>query len=296
MLTSGTTLGTAATVEARIFLPTGANAFGKVFNEWENFTEDKQLNAGATGLSGYYHAVSSGTPINDDTALTLDTWHHIAFVYEDAAASGSEYRRYLDGTLVESASASGDISDGGGLPFIGAICRDGGINSSFLGYLDTIRVSNIARYSGSSFSAPTGDLTTDANTLVLFNFSPGDFFDDMGVPKVNDLSGNDNDGTLGGGCDGQLTSPTVAEEATPTPTATVTATQTLTPTPISDEALSPTPTSSPTSTRTNTPVPSPTGDLSAPGGPPGIPTLSESALALLAFGLLGLALFALRRR
>jgi concanavalin A-like lectin/glucanase superfamily protein/exosortase sorting signal-containing protein len=335
MLTNDTVLGTAATIEARIFLPTGANGSGKVFNEWTDFAEDKQLNAGATGLSGYFHNVSSGVPINANTALSLDTWHHIAFVYEDAAASGSEYRLYLDGTLIGMAAASGDISEGSGLPFIGAICRDGSVNASFLGYLDTFRLSNIARYSGSSFSAPTGDLSTDANTVVLFNFSAGDFFDDMGVTKVNDLSGNDNDGSLGQGCSGQLTAPSLPPQPTSTPTITVTSTATLTPTMVSDSqgtltptstgtatstpsatpsstpsatatrtstatstatgTASPSATASPTSTRTNTPVPSPTGDLSAPAGPPAVPTLSEAALAMLALGLFALGLFALRR-
>ena len=39
------------------------------------------------------------------------------------------------------------------------IFRDGSIRPSFIGYLDSLRVSSIARYSGPSFTAPVGDLT-----------------------------------------------------------------------------------------------------------------------------------------
>ncbi len=109
------------------------------------------------------------------TPLTADTWHHIAFV---ADGPSNEQRLYLDGVKVATQAGSGDIGDGGGddfgHPFLGAIFRDGTMQESFIGYLDTFRVSDNARYSGNSFTAPTGDLSDDANTVILFNFAADD--------------------------------------------------------------------------------------------------------------------------
>ena len=100
-------------------------------------------------------------------------------------------------------AGSGDIGDGGGddfgHPFLGAIFRDGSLRKSFIGYLDTFRVSDNARYSGNSFTAPTGDLTDDANTVVLFNFAADDITFGQGAVTVADLSGNMHTGTFGAG-------------------------------------------------------------------------------------------------
>ena len=194
-----TVLGTSTTFEARIYLPTGVGAFGTVFNEWTNFAEDKLLFAGPTGLRGYVAPVV-GLLLVASVDLDADEWHHIAFV-QDAGAG--EQRLYLDGVKVASRAGSGEIGDGGGdgfgHPFLGAIFRDGILNESFLGYLDTFRISDNARYTGDSFTAPTGDLTDDANTVALFNFAPADFVFDDNKTTVADLSGNGHTGTLGTG-------------------------------------------------------------------------------------------------
>jgi len=135
--------------------------------------------------------------IHSNTPLTLGTTHHLAYVYD-----GSEERLYLDGQLQESRSATGNVGDGSGLPHIGAIFRDGSISSSFIGYLDTLRISDIARYTTDNFSPLIGDLNSDNNTLLLYNFT-----ESLGSSTVFDLSGNGHTGTLGAGFSG-ATSPT----------------------------------------------------------------------------------------
>jgi len=70
-----------------------------------------------------------------------------------------------------------------------------------VGYLDSVRLSNSARYTGGSFAAPSGDLGNDANTLLLYNFNEA-----PGSTTVADGSSNGWTGTLGDGFDG-ATSP-----------------------------------------------------------------------------------------
>ncbi|NQU20164.1 MAG: PEP-CTERM sorting domain-containing protein [Candidatus Nealsonbacteria bacterium] len=67
-------------------------------------------------------------------------------------------------------------------------------------------MSDSARYSGISFTPPTGDLTSDANTQLLYNFN-----DPPGSTTVLDESPFGRTGTLGVGFGG-ATSPTLVPE------------------------------------------------------------------------------------
>jgi hypothetical protein len=197
-----TVLGTDATYEALVYFPAGAGAGGTIFNEWTIFLEDKLLAAGPGGLTGY--AFSTGPLAVFNTASTFDSWLHVAYVKDESV---DEQRLYLDGSLVATSAASGDIGDGGGSGYIGSIFRDGVQAGSFTGFIDTFRISDNARYSGASFTAPTGDLVDDANTVLLYNFNEPDFFIDQGQVKIADLSGNGLTGTLGTAGQGTPTSP-----------------------------------------------------------------------------------------
>ena len=163
-----TVIGAASTYEAVVKFPSGSGAFGYLFSEHQAFFEDKLLEAGPDQLFAFdYDVVAcciSATPLG----LAPDVFHHVAYVYDGA---GLEERLYADGALVGSRAApNGDVSDGDGLAHIGARERDGAIAGSFIGDLDSVRVSDIARYSGASFTPPTGDMTSDAHTLLLYNF------------------------------------------------------------------------------------------------------------------------------
>jgi hypothetical protein len=86
---------------------------------------------------------------------STNTWHHIAIQTNGAGS----WQMYLNGSRGYNASTSTNFSD---MNFL----RDGQSG----GYLvDEIRVSNIARYSGSSITVPTAAFTNDANTLALFH-------------------------------------------------------------------------------------------------------------------------------
>jgi hypothetical protein len=109
--------------------------------------------AGPGGLAGFNWPLYPGVGLGSSKPLAPDAWHHIAFVQ-----GGGTQRLYLNGQIVGTRPAAGDIGDSDGGGFVGAIFRDGGIAPSFIGHLDALRVSNVARYSGDSFEAPTGSL------------------------------------------------------------------------------------------------------------------------------------------
>jgi concanavalin A-like lectin/glucanase superfamily protein len=195
-----TVFGTAATYEAIVLWPSAHGGGGStLFNEWQDFVEDKYLAVvpgPSGGLYGYNHPVNGGSVITGATPVSFDQWHHVAFVYD-----GSEERLYLDGTLVQSRPASGDISDGDGLGYVGGIYRDGAARDSFIGLIDVLRLSDVARYTGSSFTPPSPAMTSDANTVLLYTFD-----DAPGSTTVADASSLARTGTLGAGFGG-ATSP-----------------------------------------------------------------------------------------
>jgi hypothetical protein len=193
-----TIIGTSFTFETRVLFTDEYNGQGSIFNEFTSGYEDKALQAGPSGFGGYAHPIAPSLEAIESTSpLTLGVFHHIAYVYD-----GSTEMLFLDGQLKKSRNASGDdVGDGSGSAHIGAIFR-GSLRSGFIGFMDTLRISNSARYTAAGFTPVSGDLSSDADTLLLYNFN-----ETPGSTIVIDLSGNSHDGTLGVGFSG-ATSPT----------------------------------------------------------------------------------------
>lgn len=185
-----TTIGNTATYEAILLFPSDTSANGNVFNEWAGFQEDKVLRSGPSFTFGYNYNVGSAT--GTGIVLMPDVWHHIAFVLD---AGGS--RLYVDGDLIATGGTTGNVSDGAGQPNLGAIFRDGALVNSFIGYIEALRISDVARYEGERFDPPYADFESDANTQLLFNFS-----EPAGSPTVADSGPQGLTGTLGAGFDG----------------------------------------------------------------------------------------------
>jgi len=197
------TIGTQATYEARIRFTNEYQGLGVVFEEHRSGSEDKWFAVGPERLSGFQFGVN-GAQLVSSPPVSLDLWHHIAFVYD-----GSEERLYLDGSQVASRAASGDVRDGDGSGFVGGVYRQQAapeLDPSMVGFMDTVRISSIPRYTGSTFIPPTGDLTSDAFTLLLYNFN-----DPPGSTMVTDESPLGRTGSLGVGFAG-ATSPTLVPE------------------------------------------------------------------------------------
>lgn len=93
-VSGGLSLGNAATFEARILLTHPITNYAFVFNEWTDGQEDKTLVL-STGpmLYGFAYPVG-GSGLTASDILSLNEWHHIAYVYD-----GTEERLYLDGSL-----------------------------------------------------------------------------------------------------------------------------------------------------------------------------------------------------
>jgi hypothetical protein len=154
--------------------------------------------------------LNSNSLVGSSASGTLvdSVWHHIAYVYD-----GHEERIYIDGQKRASRTLPAAIWIGGyllGQTAVGGI-SDNGLRAGFQGYIDTLRISNVARYSGDSFTAPSSKLSTDGNTLLLYNFDA-----QPGSTTITDLSGHGLRGTLGVGFTG-ATSPQFVSNPVPEP-------------------------------------------------------------------------------
>jgi len=124
----------------------------------------------------FYGDNGSGIPYGDyiktaNGALTLNTWHNIAVVCTTTAGV-TTVTMYIDGVRQSIQKNSGSFADSqtitGGtydtsLPF-----GFGRIGLNYLQcYMDNLRVSNINRYSGASYTVANSPFTVDSNTQLL---------------------------------------------------------------------------------------------------------------------------------
>ncbi len=190
-------IGTALTIEAVVKMDTD----GSVYNEWQDSEEDKSLKTD----SGF---VFGDLLTNVHASIDPGVWNHIALVYD-----GSELRYYVDGELMEAAKETGDVPDYPGRTVIGAIDRSvtppDTFRASMLGLIDSLRISDSVRYTGTSFPPHRGDFHVDADSIMVFNFNGP-----ASATQVIDLASS-YIGTFGTGFTG-ATSPTlVAESSAP---------------------------------------------------------------------------------
>lgn len=197
-----TVLSSQATYEAVFMLPSSLHSGGSVFGEQTSGQEHKSLSVSIFHVGGSAWPNSS-ISVTDPELVSLDSWHHVAVVF-----NGSELRLYVDGRRLQSQAATSLIGNGPRPGAIGAFIVNAGTSSpqfkpSFVGYLDSIRISKTARYSGLSFTPPMGDMTSDTNTVLLYNFN-----DPTDSTTVADGSPLSLTGTLGVGFAG-ATSPRI---------------------------------------------------------------------------------------
>lgn len=126
-------------------------------------------------------------------------WHHVAASYDNEYTETEDALAiFLDGTRV--AYSPDDISHVDwtpGIPNSSQPLEVGGVvggRAGFNGYLEEIRVSDVIRYSGATYSVPTEPFGTDANTAALWHFD-----EIAGSTSFGDASsyGNDLTGYLG---------------------------------------------------------------------------------------------------
>jgi len=111
-------------------------------------------------LNFYWDYGSDLRSIQGTTTLNTNTWYHVA-----AVRNGNVFTIYLDG-VAEATTTSADTID-----VTSQVMKIGGApyNSRYLdGYLDEVRISNVARYT-SNFTPSTTAFTGDANTVLLIH-------------------------------------------------------------------------------------------------------------------------------
>jgi hypothetical protein len=201
---SGNTVQTAqATYEATILLNSTTyvggihNGAGVIFNAWQIANEDEALAVENGGL-GYANVYPVDFPQSiAGGSMSIGNWYDLAVVYD-----GSQERLYINGTQVASQAAHGTVGSGSSIiAAVGAINREL-FCPSFLGEIQSLRISNVARYSGSTYTPVLADFSNDASTELLYNFDTAPV-----GGQVTDLSGNGHTGTLGVGFS-NATSPT----------------------------------------------------------------------------------------
>ena len=113
------------------------------------------------------------------SAFAINTWYHIALVRYN-----NNLQLYQAGSAVGSATAvTGSFGTGGNIT-IGAL---GQSSFSLNGYMDEIRISNVARYTG-NFTVPTQSFVNDRSTLLLIHADGTNnsttFTDDIGNTRT----------------------------------------------------------------------------------------------------------------
>jgi uncharacterized repeat protein (TIGR03803 family) len=225
ILINGHTLVTnQMTIEAEIQIPSSFTvpSYGspRIFEEQLSGSGDKQFWASPSAVGGSTWVADNQNNGGISLAHSIgdNSWHHLAFVHDS-----NEAREYVDGVQIGKLDFSGDSSianSPNSVMSIGAFLYTGGgaLAQSFIGAVQWVRISCVARYSGASVTPPVTVPPSDAFTQVLFDFShlaPG-------TSTLYDLSPNHFTGVAAMGFSG-ATAPTFV---LPAPTAFQTVTQT----------------------------------------------------------------------
>jgi len=104
-----------------------------------------------------YWTINPSTIITTSVTVSAGVWTMLSYERQ-----GNTHRIYKNGTLEDTVS-TGNKPDNG----LFSIGKNG--FGDFNGYIDEVRVSDIARYTGSSFTEPTSEFEFDSNTNVLIH-------------------------------------------------------------------------------------------------------------------------------
>jgi len=146
---------TTGTVECWIKQPTAET---KVFLSHVNYYFMQTSSGGQVAIYA-----GSGNQVAFTAAPTIldGGWHHVALVFDAGTIS-----LYLDGNRTNTTTTAAPATSGvpigiGGHPTI--------TGNDYTGYIDEVRFSSIARYSGATYTVPTAAFTDDSNTLALYH-------------------------------------------------------------------------------------------------------------------------------
>ncbi len=127
-------------------------------------------------------------------------WHHVAGIWDNEySSSWDHFAIYLDGVRIAASINSYEMTPG----LINATSAfdvgGNGSTSTVGGGVDEVRVSKALRYTGASYSVPTGPFVADADAVGLWHFaeSSGSSFADSSS-YGNNLTGSNGATTCAG--------------------------------------------------------------------------------------------------
>ena len=132
--------------------PSSVSGYKGIWQSGTSTTEQSYL-LGST----VYWTVNPSTIISSSVTVNANEWTMLSYERQ-----GNTHRIYKNGTLEDTASNSNKQDNG---PF--SIGENG--FGDFDGYIDEFRLSDTARYGGSSFTEPTGAFVPDSNTTFLLH-------------------------------------------------------------------------------------------------------------------------------
>lgn len=91
-------------------------------------------------------------------------WYHIAWTKD----SSGRYRNYVDGTLMNTTST---IPSGVNPTNAFSLGNNNGDTDAFICYVDEMRISKVARYTGASLTPPSAEFSADSDTVFLAHFN-----------------------------------------------------------------------------------------------------------------------------
>lgn len=183
------------TLEAWVRFNNATTSSGVLFHQWAgagNRAFYLQFQPGSN-VVGFQYTTDGTTAISltfNAWDPSVDTWYHVAVV-----RNGSDLTLFIDGV----GNGVSNISTNSIFDSTADFCISGipAIAEGFDGWIDEIRVSNTARYTG-SFTPSATAFTNDANTLLLVHCDGVDasttFTDDdsvagpAGVSKINGVA------------------------------------------------------------------------------------------------------------
>ena len=175
------------TIECWVYVNT-ITAFDGILSFDGSGTADFTLGFGTGGNTTkiylYSNAGTAAAVVNSVATISLNQWYHVA-----VSRDGSNNTNfYLDGVYKSTASFSANHTTQSGGLALGKYYN--GADEKFLdGYLDQVRVSNTARYSGtSSFTPSTSAYASDANTKFLLQSDIGGHSGAYGTAQSDGLS------------------------------------------------------------------------------------------------------------
>ena len=122
-------------------------------------------------LEFYYWGPGTNFIRTNTNAMALNTWYNVCMV-GTTSGSSTTVTLYINGTRQQIQLGSGSFGDtvtvSNGVVSTGTPFRMGAYGSTFWrGFVDNLRVSSVARYSGASYTVATSPFTSDANTQLL---------------------------------------------------------------------------------------------------------------------------------